>query len=204
MDIRLFDQTGATNEYLGVLFTVHKQGNRYILDFIVKELPMKNGAPLSIKMHPEQNHKRSHVHIYRRKEKLASVSLNGEFLVGGQTLSSNEKSKLLFWLSSNQEPLQDLWRTINQGESHDTILSKIQGQWQYRGIVFKGTKPEKETIVEGVHLWHNGDLSYTLQENGTIKIVCTNDVCAYVPKENEIHEKALLFECPNYQCKTEV
>lgn len=204
MDTRIFDHIGTTNEYMGVPFFVRRQGDLYILDFLVKELTSKNGAPLYIKMYPERNHQRPHVHIYRRKVKIASVALNGDFLVGGQTLSSKEKSKLLFWLSSNQEPLQDLWRAINQGESHDTILSKIQGQWQYRGIVFKGTKPEKETIVDGVHLWHNGDLSYTLQENGTIKIVCTNDVCAYVPKESEICENALLFECPNYQCKTEV
>lgn len=204
MDIRLFDQTRATNEYLGVLFTVHKQGNRYILDFIVEELPMKNGAPLSIKMHPEQNHQRPHIHVYKGTKETASVALDGEFLAGGKTISSKEKSYLLSWIANNRNALHELWSALNQGTNYDIVLSQIQDQWQYREATFKGTKPEKETTVEGVHLWYNGELSSTPQEDGTIKIMCTNDVCAYVPKESEICAKALLFECPNYQCKTEV
>ena len=65
------------------------------------------------------------------------------------------------------------------------------------------TVKEKETTVEGVHLWYNGELSSTPQEDGTIKIMCTNDVCAYVPKESEAYGKTILFECSRYQCKTE-
>lgn len=203
MDIRIFDQSGATNEYLGLLFTIRKQGDRYILDFLVEELPLKSGARLSIKMYPERNHQRPHIHVYKGTNETASVALDGEFLAGGNKISSKEKSYLLSWIANNRNALHELWNAINQGTNYDIVLSEIQGRWQYRGVSFKGTKPEKETTVEGVHLWYNGELSLTPQEDGTIKIMCTSDVCAYVPKESEVCERDLFFECPKHQYKSE-
>lgn len=203
MDIRIFDQSGATNEYLGLLFTIRKHGDRYILDFLVKGLPLKSGVPLSIKMYPERNHRRPHIHVYKGSKETASVALDGDFLAGGKTISSKEKSYLLSWIADNRNALHELWSAVNQGTDYDIVLSQIQGQWQYRETTFEGTKPEKETTVEGVHLWYNGELSSTPQEDGTIKIMCTNDVCAYVPKESEAYGKTILFECSRYQCKTE-
>ena len=203
MDIRIFDQSGATIEYLGLLFTIRKYGNRYILDFLVKELPLKSGAPLSIMMYSERNHRRPHIHIYKGTKETASVALDGEFLAGGKILSSKEKSYLLSWIANHRNALHKLWSAINKGTNYDIVLSEIQGQWQYREATFEGIKPQKETTVEGVHLWYNGELSPTPQEDGTIKIMCTNDVCAYISKESKVCEKNLIFECPKYQCKTE-
>lgn len=203
MDIRIFDQYGATNEYLGLLFTIRKHGAPYILDFLVKDLPLKSGTPLSIKMYPERNHRKPHIHVYKGTKETASVALDSEFLAGGNKISSKEKSYLLSWIANNRNALHELRNAVNQGEKYDIVLSEIQGQWQYSGATFEGTKPAKETTVDGVHLWYNGELSSTPQEDGTIKIMCTNDVCAYIPKESEAYGKTILFECSRYQCKTE-
>lgn len=105
MDIRIIDQSGVSNEYLGLLFTIRKQGGRYILDFLIEDLPLKSGVPLSIKMYPERNHRRPHIHVYKGTQKTASVALDGEFLAGDKKVSSREKSYLLSWIANNRNEL---------------------------------------------------------------------------------------------------
>lgn len=200
MRIEDFDLTGKRNEYLDLVFTIEKRGRYFILAFLVEELSTRGTESLKITMAPEKNHRRPHIHIDRgRHHHIASIALDGTFLVDSHNISGKERLQILKWISQHKKTLYELWNCINEGRDYSVPLRNIKETWEYEDAVYKGRKPDKEIELEGVKIWHNGNLQINKLDNGKTKIICNNDVCVYFSAELIMKKKLFVWECPKIQ-----
>lgn len=201
LKISEFNLTGQPNEYCGLVFRIQQQGNRYIFDFLVQELNDKGIPPLTIRMSPDRNHKRPHIHLDRgRQSHVASIALDNLTILNGK-LSNKEYSLVRQWIVDHRSTLLELWKSANESADYILALTNVKETWEYNGAIFAGNKPLKQFIIAGVIFWHNGDLISIPTQDEKIIIKSSGEVCAYFTQETESQSNLFIYDCPKYQCK---
>jgi hypothetical protein len=131
-------------------------------------------------MEPDQ-HKKPHIHISKgHNHHIASISLEGVFLKGENTLTAKEKRIIVQWVGDHRTKLLELWDCVKEKKiEYPARVMEINATWEYNGFVYSGQKPKKETCLNHIKVWYNGTLSERPLKDGSVLIECSDDICIY-------------------------
>ena len=182
-----FDFSGRPNEYGGLVFSIHHIGNHWVFDFCIRELQEGKRPIIKITMEPDINHEMPHIHLSKNhNHHFTSIGLDGQFLHGETRLDRDEKRALADWLNGHSIALRELWDCAkDRRPDYQKHIERVNNTWEYEGFVFIGTQPSNHTIIKGIKVWYDGELSQI--HNGDITILkSTGRMCVIVPT-NEKH-----------------
>lgn len=195
IDFKSFSFDGHQNEYNGVIFTLQQKGTHYIISFLIRELPIRKQSPIRITMEPDINHNMPHIHISRGHNiHFVSVSLEGEFLHGKDSLNRNEKTIIHDWIVSHTTTLKELWDCAKEGRTdYQEYVEKVDSTWEYEGYKFEGVKPCHQKCIDGIIVWYDGKIS-SETTGGLTTVRSTGKMCVLSKIKKEDLQKRYQFE----------
>ena len=174
IDARKIRYNGKLNYQNGLLF--YFSGNRHIISFLVKEID--DGKKwIRIRMEPDQNHGRPHIHI---NEHGASFAIDTGELLDGKC-DKKTRERIGNWIRLHRDDLNQLWGIVKSGGRYEPMVERIQRDLDFEEFGFKCKEPKHKERVQGVLIWHNEKLTCKYKEN-SVEISCDGDIYVGVPK----------------------
>lgn len=169
IDVRKLRYNGKLNYQHGLSFYFKEHGR--VISFYVDDIRTKKGK-IKVTIYQEPNHGRPHIHI---EEHDASIAIDtGELLAG--SCDNVTRGIVKAWILRHKKDLQQLWEIVQRGGEYRPIVERIQKDKDYKDFGFKGEDPKQKTVIDGVIIWHDGDLIYEANEDGVIRVLCEGDM----------------------------
>lgn len=193
-DFRSFNFDGTSNEHNGVVFTIRQHGSRYILNFTIRELPIRKQLPLKVTMEPD-NHNVPHIHISRGHfTHIVSIGLDGHFIHGENSLNREEKKIICNWIRAHTITLKELWDCAKAGRmDYQEYVEEVNSTWEYEGYKFEGEKPCHQGCIKDIIVWYDGKLS-SKTTGGLTTVRSTGKMCVLSKIKKEDLQKRYQFE----------
>lgn len=175
---------GKLNYHNGLSFSFSRH-NR-VISFLIDTIGDRK-KKIRVDMQPDNNHERPHVHIGRHG---ASIAIDtGELLAGecdNWTLTTVQG-----WINRHRRDLQELWKIAKGSGHYEQAVERIRRDLNFRDFGFRGVEPEVMTEINGVKIWHSGEIIIDRVGNTTI-VVCEGDMFVGLP--SDFTEGSMTFE----------
>lgn len=86
--------------------------------------------PLELRMVPDKNHKRPHLHVdYRNERHVASYAVDSAECLAGSVKRGRHHKTVVSWIEKNRETLLLIWNGLQQGKGNDAkqIVAQLEG-----------------------------------------------------------------------------
>ena len=178
---------GKLNYYHGLSFSFSRH-NR-VISFLIATIGDRK-KKIRVEMEPDVNHERPHVHIGQHGPSIAIDT--GELLAGN--CDNRTFATVQDWINRHRQDLMELWKLVKGGGQYEQVRERIRRDLSYNDFGFRGREPEIKTEINGVRIWHNGEIIVDHEGNKTI-VVCEGDMFVGLP--SDFTEGSMIFESVN-------
>lgn len=175
---------GKLNYHNGLSFSFSR--HNHVISFLIDTIGDRK-KKIRVTMQPDINHERPHVHIGQHG---ASIAIDtGELLAGD--CDNRTLATIRDWINRHRRDLQELWDLAKGSGHYEPAVEKIRRDMSFRDFGFRGNEAEVMTEINGVKIWHNGEIVID-RDGNTIIVVCEGDM--YVGLPSDFTEGSMTFE----------
>lgn len=182
--MRKFRLNGKLNYHNGLSFSFSR--HNHVISFLIDTIGDRK-KKIRVTMQPDINHERPHVHIGQHG---ASIAIDtGELLAGDCDIRT--LATIRDWINRHRRDLQELWDLAKGSGHYEQAVERIRRDLSFRDFGFRGDEAEVMTEINGVKIWHNGEIVID-RDGNTIIVVCEGDM--YVGLPSDFTEGSMTFE----------
>lgn len=182
----LFD--GKLNYWDGLSFYYSRHD--HVISFFIQEIGDRRRT-IIVRMEPDINHGRAHVHIDKHN---ASFAIDSGELMEGQCDAHTQRT-IQSWILRHRVALLELWDVVKCGKNYQPYVKKIQEDLVFTDFGFKGEEPENLLTVDGAKIWYEGDIFQKTGADNVNNIISEGDMFVGVLKD--FREESFSFRSIN-------